>query len=129
MTEPSAQPGCEWSVVRIDSGSFETTSIPVATESQDAGNTLHNINASVVAAGDGSVWVTIADAPLVNGGRDVGFSNGRLIRVGTDAMDVVGSVPVGANFVGDVALADGDLWGTMWGASTQEAVLRVQPAP
>jgi hypothetical protein len=129
MTEPSAQPGCEWSVVRIDAGSFETTKIPVATESQDAGNTLHNINASVIAAGDGSVWVTIADAPAVHGGRDIGFSDGRLIRVGTDAMDVVGSVPVGANFVSDVAIVGGDLWGATWGASIQEAVLRIQPSP
>jgi hypothetical protein len=129
MTEPSAQPGCEWSVVRIDAGSFETTSIPVATESQDAGNTLHNVNTSVVAAADGSVWVTIADASPVHDNGDVGFSNGRLIRVGTDAMEVVGSVTVGANLVGDVAIVGGDLWGATWGASSREAVLRVRPAP
>jgi hypothetical protein len=129
MTEPTAQPGCDWSVVRIDAGTFETTSIPVATESQDAGGTLHNINTSVVAAGDGSVWVTIADAPAVQGGRDVGFSDGRLIRVGTDAMAVVGSVPVGANFVDDAAILGGELWGATWGASSQEAVLRVRPSP
>lgn len=104
-----------------------TKFIPIATEHEDARHTLYNINTSVAAAGDGSVWVTVADAPPVEGG--VGsFANGRLIRIDAAAGQVVGAVDIGPDFVGDAALGDGGVWGATWGASGQNAVIRIDPA-
>jgi hypothetical protein len=111
----------------VDAETFTSTLLPIATEREDDGHTLFNINAAVVAGGDGSVWVSIVDAPPVKDGVQ-SFANGRLIRVDT-AGDLIGTIGVGRDFAGDAAISDGSVWAMTWGASQQAAVIRIEPSP
>lgn len=81
-----------------------------------------------MAAGDGSVWVTLADLPPIVDGTET-FTHGRLIRIDASTGIVVGTVDIGANYVGDALIDDGSLWGSTWGASGEAAVLRIDPGP
>jgi hypothetical protein len=128
VREPQPGPGCDYQVVRVDVRSLRATSTHVATEREDAGDTLYNINTTAVAAGDGSVWVTLVDAPPVVDGKQA-FTNGRLIRVDASTGALVGTIDIGADYVGDAVIHDGSLWGATWGASGEAAVLRVDPGP
>jgi YVTN family beta-propeller protein len=127
VSEPHPGPGCDWNLARVDTKTFTSTLFPIATERENDGHTLFNINAAVVAGGDGSVWVSIADAPPVKDGVQ-SFANGRLIRVDTAGV-LIGTISVGKDFVGDAAIGDGSLWAMTWGASQQAAVIRIEPNP
>jgi YVTN family beta-propeller protein len=127
VSEPRPGPGCDWNLARVDTKTFTSTLFPIATEREDDGHTLFNINTAVVAAADGSVWVTIVDAPPVKDGVQ-SFANGRLIRVDSAGV-LIGSIGIGKDFAGDAAIGDGSLWAMTWGASQQAAVIRIEPSP
>ncbi len=127
VSEPRPGPGCDWNLARIDPATFTSTLFPIATEREDDSHTLFNINTALVSAGDGSVWVSIVDAPPVIDGVQ-SFANGRLIRFDT-AGDPLGTIGVGKDFAGDAAIGDGSVWAMTWGASQQAAVIRIEPVP